>query len=74
MKKKKNIAQPQGSSGFDGLISVHTEALKDNSIELERALRALSKKDIPKGLMNMVKHIKKEFKRLDDELDNLEED
>ena len=75
MRKKKNtLRQPQGSSGFEGLLNIHTAALESNSKEIEKMLKVLSKKDVPKGLQNEIKFIKKELKRLNDEIDNLGED
>jgi hypothetical protein len=59
-------------NGFDGLLSVHTEALKHNSDEISGILKVLSEKSdkLTPSELNTLKSINKEIKALDKSLDD----
>lgn len=74
MKRKKNISQNSSSSGFDSLINVHTAALEENSNMIAKMLEELSNKKLSTNNIKDIKFIKRELKRLNNELDNLGEE
>lgn len=69
-----NTSKPQGSSGFEGLLNVHINALEENSKEIEAMLQALSKKKLNESDKKSLDFVRKELKRLNAEIDNLEEE
>ena len=74
MKRKKNISQNSSSAGFDNLINIHTAALEENSNMIAKMLEELSNKKLSANNIKDIKFIKRELKRLNNELDNLGEE
>ena len=74
VKKKKKNTTASANKGFDGLLGAHVSALEDNSKAIEEMLKVLSSKKLTPSNLKELKFIKKELKRLDDNLDSLGDD
>lgn len=62
------------SSGFNDLIGVYADELKENSEEIAEVLQLLQRKDLNKANIKELKKIKRELKRIDSVLDDLGEE
>ena len=63
-------------TGFDGLLSAHTEALKENSDEILKILQALnSKKKIMSSIeLKGLSSIEKQIEKLNNDIDSIIEE
>lgn len=62
------------SSGFNDLIGVYEDELRENSDEIAEVLQLLQRKDLSKSNIKELKKIKRELKRIDSVLDDLGEE
>jgi ABC-type molybdenum transport system ATPase subunit/photorepair protein PhrA len=72
--KNKKSSVERISSGFNDLIGVYADELKENSEEIAEVLQLLQRKELNKANIKELKKIKRELKRIDSVLDDLGEE
>lgn len=62
----------KNNKGFESLLSVHTNALEENSKSIVEILEILTDKELSVKDKKALKKIKRSLSLIDDELDNLD--